>query len=67
MVLKSKMVAMTGYVICMAEKRNTYKMLVEKFAEKGLLEKPSVGGSIISQEVLGRTNSLLSFHCNLSI
>jgi hypothetical protein len=39
------MVAMTGYLICMSETRNAYKMLVEKFAENGLLEKPGVGGT----------------------
>jgi hypothetical protein len=59
MVLKSKMVAMIGYVICMAETRNAYKILVGKFAGNGLLDKPDVGGGVILQDVLGRTNRLL--------
>jgi hypothetical protein len=51
----------------MPETRNAQKILVGKFAGNGLLEKPDVSGSIILHEVLGRTNLLLYFHCNLSI
>jgi hypothetical protein len=49
-----------GHVASMGEKRNAHGIFVAKQKERDHEEDIGIGGSIILQEVLGRTNCLRS-------